>query len=132
MYDKGKILIGIALFIILFTSPFWYSLATGSSDYYPDPEIVTKDTPGMDQCVMPAAYMRAAHMDLLNQWRDDVVRRGKRLHTSPDGKQYNMSLSNTCMKCHTNKTQFCDKCHDYMAVGQPDCWDCHVEPKEGR
>ena len=47
----------------------------------------------------------------------------------PDGKQYTMSLINTCMKCHTSKAKFCDRCHNYMAV-TPDCWDCHIAPKE--
>ena len=46
-----------------------------------------------------------------------------------NGKAYNMSLQNTCMKCHPNKSEFCDKCHNYTSV-KPYCWDCHVEPKE--
>jgi hypothetical protein len=69
------------------------------------------------------------HMDLLNEWRDDVVRKGKRIYTSPGGKKYNMSLSNTCMECHSNKAEFCDECHQYAGV-DPYCWNCHIEPKE--
>ena len=46
-----------------------------------------------------------------------------------DGKTVTMSLSGTCMSCHPNKKEFCDACHDYLAVS-PYCWDCHVEPKE--
>jgi len=130
MYDTGKIIIGIIIFLVLFTSPFWYGPATGSSGDMPDPIIHTKDMPGKDACVMPGEYMRASHMDLLNTWRNDVVRDGHRIYTDPDGKKYYRSLSNTCMDCHPNKSTFCDRCHDYMGVGQPDCWDCHVEPKE--
>lgn len=74
--------------------------------------------------------MRESHMILLDEWRDEVVRNGDRLYTAEDGRQFMKSLSNTCMKCHYNKVEFCDKCHDYMAVGQPDCWNCHVEPKQ--
>jgi hypothetical protein len=40
-----------------------------------------------------------------------------------------MSLTRTCLDCHSNKAEFCDRCHTYMAV-DPYCWDCHVEPKE--
>ena len=32
---------------------------------------------------------------------------------------------NTCMNCHGSRTEFCVKCHDYAAVKQPKCWDCH-------
>jgi len=68
-------------------------------------------------------------MDLLNQWRDDVVRRADRIHVGRDGKEYDKSLSRTCMSCHSNKTEFCDRCHNYAAVA-PYCWECHVEPRE--
>jgi hypothetical protein len=48
----------------------------------------------------------------------------------PDHHQYDMSLQNTCMKCHQNKAAFCDRCHNYVGVN-PSCWGCHVEPKGG-
>ena len=52
------------------------------------------------------------------------------MYTNRKGKTYNMSLSNTCMDCHDNKAEFCDRCHDYASV-RPYCWDCHIEnPKE--
>ena len=47
-----------------------------------------------------------------------------------DGKNYNMSLQNECMKCHSNKTQFCDQCHNYTGQVEPFCWNCHIAPKE--
>jgi len=76
--------------------------------------------------------MRASHMDLLNQWRDDVVRVGNRDYKSTlTGKTFDMSLSRTCMDCHSNKADFCDRCHDFLSV-DPYCWDCHVEPKGGQ
>jgi hypothetical protein len=59
-----------------------------------------------------------------------VVREGRRDYVSTlSGTTYDMSLSRTCMDCHSNKADFCDRCHDYLAVN-PYCWDCHVEPKE--
>jgi hypothetical protein len=75
-------------------------------------------------------YMKSWHMDLLNTWRDDVVREGKRIHVSRDyGTRYEMSLTKTCLGCHSNKKKFCDQCHDYIGV-EPYCWDCHIE-REG-
>ncbi len=127
MYDAGKIIGGLIIFLVLITSPIWYNMASGKSDYKPQPKIITTEK----QCVMPTEYMRAKHMDLLNEWRQAVVRTGERIHISHDGKKYNMSLSNTCMSCHSNKKEFCDECHNYSAVGQPDCWNCHIEPEEG-
>ncbi len=69
------------------------------------------------------------HMDLLNEWRDTVVRKGERRYVSASGRAFDMSLTRTCMSCHTSKKEFCDSCHNYLAV-VPYCWDCHVEPKE--
>ncbi len=81
-------------------------------------------------CVRSTEYMKAEHMQLLDVWRDSVVRRGNRMYVSPSGKEYNMSLSNTCLDCHSNKAEFCDKCHNYASV-RPYCWDCHIDnPKE--
>jgi hypothetical protein len=43
-----------------------------------------------------------------------------------------MSLSNTCLDCHSNKAEFCDRCHNYASVS-PYCWDCHIDnPKENK
>lgn len=128
MYDAGKIITGLVIFLVLITFPVWYNAASGKASDVPDPQIITT----APACVAPTDYMKAAHMDLLNQWRDEVVREGQREYTAPDGKVYQKSLSNTCMDCHSNKADFCDRCHDYAAVGQPDCWQCHVEPEEGR
>lgn len=127
MHDAGKILAGLIIFLALLTSPIWYNAASGRASYVPEPKIVTK----AEQCVAPKDYMKANHMDLLNEWRDLVVRDGKRIYDSFDGKEYIMSLSNTCMDCHSNKSDFCDSCHDYSGV-EPYCWDCHVEPEEIR
>ena len=121
MYDSGKIILGIVIFLILVTFPFWFNMGKAG----PAPKLqLPKDE---KQCVAATEYMRAAHMDVLNEWRDEVVREGKRVYVGLGGKKYNMSLQNTCMKCHNDKAQFCDKCHDYMGVA-PKCWECHIEP----
>ena len=125
MYDGGKIIAGLVVFLLLITLPLWYSAVAGDSSHVPDPMIVTDET----ECVAPADYMKAFHMDLLDQWRDEVVRDADRIHVAPNGVKYEKSLSKTCMNCHSNKADFCDQCHNYTGV-DPYCWDCHIEPEE--
>lgn len=127
MHDGGKIILGLVIFLALITFPMWYNLASETSTYVPELEKPTN----AKQCVRETEYMTGFHMDLLNTWRDDVVRGEDRFFVGPDGVTYEKSLSNTCLDCHENKDQFCDKCHDYMAV-DPYCWDCHIIPKEVR
>ena len=128
MRDTWKIALGLVLFVGLFTFPAWYDAAKGRGGEAPDPVIATRDVPGKDRCVLEAERMRTSHMELLNDWREQVVRGGRRIYTAPDGRRFAMSLSNTCMQCHPNKDTFCDRCHDYAAV-EPYCWDCHVAPE---
>jgi len=125
MYDSGKIILGLIIFVGLFTSPIWYDLASGKAADKPNLVLPTKAD--QKECVNTAAYMREFHMDLLNVWRDEVVRKGVRTYTSYTGKSYNMSLTKTCTNCHSNKSEFCDQCHNYLGV-TPYCWNCHVEP----
>lgn len=127
MHDAAKIVGGLVLFVAVMTSPFWYNALTAAPAAVP-----ALDAPpnGSKECVEPRAYMRANHMDLLNEWRDLVVRAGERSYVSTaNGRAFDMSLSRTCLDCHSNKADFCDRCHTFMAVDPP-CWDCHVEPKE--
>lgn len=124
LYDGGKIIPGLLVFLALMTLPVWYNAASGKSAYVPEPEIATKEK----SCVATKEYMRAFHMDMLNEWRDEVVREGKREYVSPDGRKFDMSLSRTCMECHSDREKFCLRCHSYAGV-DPYCWDCHVEPK---
>ena len=114
------------IFILIAAFPLLYTFAAGGSKEQPTLEAGKKI--GLDGCVEDADYMRAYHMDLLNEWRDLVVRDGERVYVSTTGEKYEMSLSNTCMKCHVSKVNFCDSCHNYVSV-TPYCWDCHVEPR---
>lgn len=127
MRNAGMIIGGLIVFLILMTSPIWYNALFGTSV---EPPKVESPPNGSTECVEQVEYMRAFHMDLLNEWRDKVVRDGTRDYVSTtNGRAFDMSLSRTCMDCHSNKADFCDRCHTYMAVS-PYCWDCHVEPKE--
>ncbi|MEW6367505.1 MAG: sulfate reduction electron transfer complex DsrMKJOP subunit DsrJ [Acidobacteriota bacterium] len=127
MYDAGKIVPGLVIFLALVTLPFWYNAAMGKTAYKPEPKLPTTEK----QCIESREVMIDTHMDMIYQWRDKVVREGQRDHTASDGKVYKMSLTGTCMKCHTSKVQFCDQCHNYMDV-KPYCWDCHNAPKENQ
>ena len=129
IYDGGKILIGIIIFLLVATSPFSYNM--GKASVKPEPKLDTPEIQKMEkkQCVEPKEFMKAEHMTLLNDWRDSVVREGNNVYIGLGGEVYNMSLQGTCMKCHSNKKKFCDECHKYVAV-KPYCWDCHIQPKE--
>ncbi len=122
MYNKGTILSGLAIFVVVVTFPLWFNVLTSASDV-PKPELPS------GQCVAPASEMRDNHMVLLNDWRDDVLRDGKRGYVTVEGKKYKKGLQTACMQCHTNKEKFCDTCHEYASV-KPFCWDCHLSPKE--
>ena len=124
MYDSGKVIFGLIVFLLLMTSPIWYNFLSGKALYVPEPKIDTSKK----KCVRSAEYMRANHMNLLEEWRNDVVRDGDRVYVSEDGRRYEKSLTNTCMKCHYKREEFCNKCHDYAGVETPDCWNCHSEP----
>ncbi len=129
LYDRGKITAGIVIFVIAVTFPFWYGKGKAVS-----PPQLDLDTPAIQRladkrCVEDAAFMRAHHMKLLATWRDDVVRDGKRFYTTTDGRVFEMGLTGTCLKCHSNKDRFCDRCHDYAGV-KPNCWNCHIVPGE--
>ncbi|MDP2646207.1 MAG: sulfate reduction electron transfer complex DsrMKJOP subunit DsrJ [Desulfobacterales bacterium] len=126
MHDKKWIIIGLSVFLAFFTFPFWYNM--GKASPAPEPELTGKSA-GAKACVEPKAYMKTRHMQLLNQWRASVVREEKKIYVSSTGKTFKMSLTQTCLDCHTEKSRFCDQCHTYVSV-RPDCWDCHIDPKE--
>ncbi|MGA7577480.1 MAG: sulfate reduction electron transfer complex DsrMKJOP subunit DsrJ [Desulfobaccales bacterium] len=132
-YDLKYILLGLVIFFGLVFSPILPNL--GKIVAAPSPNL---DTPAIlklakkdRQCVMPTPYMRAYHMQMLIDWREAAIRHGNREFISPSGKKYVANLSDTCMGCHSNKSKFCDQCHNFAAV-TPNCWGCHqdMEKKE--
>jgi hypothetical protein len=124
MYNKKTIIPGLAIFVLLVTSPIWFNVFSTASTM---PKI--EPPPGGEkECVAPIAEMKASHMQLLNVWRDEVLREGQRSAVIVDGKEYRKGLQLACMKCHSNKEQFCDSCHVYASV-KPNCWDCHLTPE---
>ncbi len=129
--NLGKIAAGILIFVILITFTFWY----GKGKTFLQPAL-SLDTPAIAQlkeirCVEDTAFMRANHMKLLVTWREAAVREGNRLYTARDGSIFEAKLSGTCLKCHSNKQQFCDRCHNYVGA-KPNCFSCHIIPAEVR
>ena len=103
MNDKKWIVLGLIIFVGLFSFPLWYNMLIKVGKAAPAPEVVlTEKAKAAGKCVMSTEYMISEHM----------------------------SLSNTCLDCHSNKTEFCDRCHDYASV-RPYCWDCHIDNPKG-
>ena len=148
MYKGGKIIASLIIFVGLFTIPFFYNM--GKVNAGPDIDLNTPAiqalAPADQQCVESPEFMRANHMQLLNQWREASVRNGQSVYINSQGKSFEISLQDTCLKCHSTEAekavqttgvsnpaanaspQFCASCHDYSAV-KPLCWNCHFEPK---
>ncbi len=126
MRDRPLILAGLLVFLGLFTFPIWHGRAMNTSAAAPAVKLPTQEK----ECVAPLQYMRDSHMQLLLDWREQVVRYDQRRYTAFNGKVYEKSLARTCLKqCHTNKAEFCDRCHVYAGVSSPYCWDCHIDPQ---
>lgn len=120
MHNMKWVLPPLLLFLALLTYPLW----AGSEAKQP----VLAKAKG-EQCVESAQWMRANHMQLLDDWRHSVVRDQSRTYVSTTGKHFEKSLSNTCLECHDNKEEFCEACHGYASV-KPYCWECHVDPNQ--
>lgn len=126
MYDGKYIVPGLVIFLAVLASPGVWNIATGQAGAKPDPVIVTQEK----ECIEAKEVIRAEHMQILTDWREEVVRMNERTYTSrTTGKKYTKSLTNTCLDCHSNKAEFCDSCHTYAGVS-PNCWDCHNVPEE--
>jgi len=127
MYDGGKIIIGIVIGLAILLFPFYTNI--GKAAKAPEPELTAKAKEA-GKCIEPKEFMTSGHMKMLDEWRDEVVRQADRYYKSDwTGEVYYKSLQVTCMECHSNKSKFCDKCHNYADV-DPFCWDCHIAPEE--
>jgi len=124
MRDRLLIFSGLFLFIAGVAFPMWQGIAVKTSTREPDVQLPANQR----ACVAPRSYMRAAHMQLLIDWREGAVREHRSRYTAYDGKSYKVSLTNTCLgQCHGSKEKFCDRCHSYVSLSAPDCWDCHQD-----
>lgn len=130
MRSTGKIVFGLLVFLALATIPFW--MGAGAREEVRPPDLVLGVAEGTTHCVQDAETMRRDHMQLLMEWRDEVVRKGERVFVTEDGRRYVKSLTGTCLGCHSDAKGFCFRCHDYAGVETPYCWECHVVPEGGR
>ena len=137
MYDRGKIITGVVIALILLTLPLAYLAASGDGGYVPELQSAAYG----DECIESEEFMRENHMTLLDEWRNTVVRGGNSTYTASDGQEYYMGLARptdpellrlqtglptgACLSCHIEKIEFCDKCHSYSGA-EPECWSCHV------
>ena len=129
IYNSGKVLIGLVIFVGLVTFPFFYN--KGRAIAKPEPKL---DTPAIMQlqdkkCVEPRDFMRAELMRLLNDWRDSAVRDGKRLYVNLRGQavryisEYLYALPFEQEGIRTDAI---------VCAVKPYCWGCHIEPKENK
>ncbi len=124
MYQGKYIIPGLIVFVALVLFPFVYN--AGSAPF----EIKLEYPKNSTECVESKEVMRARHMQILDEWRDMVVRDDVHVYENAKGKRFDISLTNTCMNCHTDKATFCDRCHTPVGV-EPYCWDCHnLSPKQ--
>ncbi len=125
MYDVGKIVLGLGVFAALVTGPAWYAFGRGTGQ---PPEL--EKPADAKQCIESKSFMRSRHMELLNEWRNAVVRNGDHVYVATDGQRYEMKLTGTCLGCHKDPGKFCIKCHEYAGV-DVFCWDCHQQKRRG-
>ena len=123
MYNAKAVIIGIVIAVVVFTAPFWASFL--GQEY-----TRTGISLPIEQkaCVESTEFMRNKHMQLLNEWRDEALRNENRVYVASNGKNWAISLQNTCLKCHTDYKGFCNKCHVANSV-DPYCWTCHLIPQ---
>jgi len=122
MSDRIWIMVALAVFLTLATSPIWYTFVVAEDTSRPQLGVATEGS----RCVMDNPV--ADHIDLLDRWRNAVVREGDKEPVTVDGRQYKKSLTRGCLYCHSSRQNFCVKCHNYADV-HPTCWDCHIETK---
>ena len=75
MYNAKAVITGIVIFVVLFSSPFWVSYL--GQDYTKTDVVLPKDE---KNCIEDVEFMRAQHMRLLNEWRDEALRKENRVY----------------------------------------------------
>lgn len=107
MYKGGKIIASLIIFVAILTFPFFYNM--GKANAGPDVNLKTPAilalAPADQQCVESPEFMRANHMQLLNQWRTEAVRNGQTVYINSLGKSFDMSLQDTCLNCHSTEAE---------------------------
>lgn len=129
MNKNRLVALGLILFVLLFTFPVLMNL--GKSVTSTQPPSLLQDQKAMQELadklgVKNIDEFRERHKQVLAEWKDSVVRDGKRIYVTKDGREIPISLQNLA-----SQPQYCNACHDYVGIEKPNCWTCHVEPKGG-
>lgn len=78
MYDAGKIITGLIIGLAFLVFPIWYNLGTAMPPA-PDPKLTPKAKEAKE-CIRPKADMKTSHMQILDDWRNAVVRDTQRYY----------------------------------------------------
>lgn len=129
MQGAGKNVAAVAIFFLIIALPHLINLVYAKAWVGP-----TEDTPRIQamadkECIEAEGWMRRNHMTLLLSWRDEALRDSHRIYENGRGERYDISLMRTCLGCHSNRAEFCDRCHEFAAV-EPYCWQCHYAPEQ--
>ena len=129
MNKNRLVALGLILFVLLFTFPVLMNL--GKSLVQTQPPTLLQDDRAMQELadklgVKNVDEFRAKHKQVLAEWKDSVVRDGKRVYVNKDGHEVPINLQSLA-----SQSQYCNTCHDYVGIEKPSCWTCHVEPKGG-
>ena len=127
MQKKTNIVVGILVFLLVMAAPIWMNFGKDAAASNVEVSLDTPTINALDEkkCIYDTEYMRENHMEILHQWKVQVVRDDNRVMVTPDGREFEMSLQNTCLDCHSNYDEFCEKCHNANGV-DPNCWTCHT------
>jgi hypothetical protein len=93
MYDSGKVITGLVIALVILTFPIWWNFGA-SPPPAPEP-IISAKAQAAGQCVLPARYMKTSHMQILDDWRNLVVRDGIRytvVEEKEGGKRIEMTV----------------------------------------
>lgn len=124
MYKAHRIVIFLVVALGIFTAPLLINHGQAAAQMSSDLNTPEIEALSEQACIESTEYMRAEHMHLLDEWRNEVIREGNTEYTATSGEVYTMSLEKTCFSCHSNRAEFCLSCHDSLAV-ETDCWNCH-------
>lgn len=113
--------VAFVIFFVISTSPFLFGIA-GGQVLKPVQKPILEKPKDATSCVEDIEFMRTNHMNVLKEERVRAVRLGIRTKKH--------SLKN-CFTCHTDKSKFCDRCHEFAGV-KPTCFSstggCHHAP----
>ena len=124
MNNNRLVALGLILFVVIFTIPVLMNLGKTTVQTQP-PDALAMQGLADKLGVKNEQEYREKHMQILSEWKGAVVRDGKRIYVTQDGREIPMSMENLA-----SQSQYCNACHDYAGIEKPKCWTCHVAPDD--